>query len=72
MSDIQAKWMTVAFIAMVIAITILYDVIVYHFCGPHATISRVCGEAMDRYPVMILWVTFGLGILLGHFHLSAW
>lgn len=72
MSDQEARWLTVGFILALVAITIGYDVAIMHLVGSDATISRVCGNAMHRYPILTAWTLVGVGMFIGHVFLSAW
>lgn len=66
MTEQEAKLLTLAFILLIAALTIAYDIWVIRNFGPPASISRVCGDAMRAYPVITVWVIIGLGIYLGH------
>jgi hypothetical protein len=68
----EAQQLTAAFILFVIAMTIGYDVWVVRTFGGDATISRVVGICFHRYPIVFAWVLIGVGLFIGHVHLSAW
>lgn len=72
MTEHEARWVTVAAIAFLVAATILIDVALFHYFGSDATISRVCGMAMKAYPILTVWTIFGLGLFVGHVLISAW
>jgi hypothetical protein len=68
----EAQWLTVAFILFLVAATVSYDIAIIHWFGSEASISRVCGYAMRKYPVIAAWMLIGVGIYVGHTWLSAW
>ena len=72
MTTQQAQWLTAAVIFLLAASTILWDVMAMTAWGPDATISRVCGLVMDRYPLITWWLLIGVGLFLGHVKIPAW
>jgi hypothetical protein len=62
----QARWLTVAFLAAWTAVAISYDVVIVTRYGPEASISRVLGWLLARWPVVGVAVVFWLGLLFGH------
>lgn len=72
MSVVEARQLTAAYMAVVVILTILYDVVIITKFGPDASISRVCGMAFEAYPLMFAWVLLGIGLYLGHVHVPAW
>lgn len=71
MSIVEARQLTAAYIAAIVALTILYDVWVITKFGPDASISRVCGLAFNAYPLTFAWFLIGLGLYVGHVHIPA-
>ncbi len=66
MSDQAAEWMTLAFIAGVVFLVVIYDLAVIHAWGLDASISRVLGRLIARQPLAFVVIVFSLGAFVGH------
>lgn len=71
MSVVEARQLTAAYMACVVILTVLYDVVIITKFGPDASISRVCGMAFEAYPLTFAWFLIGVGLYIGHVHIPA-
>jgi hypothetical protein len=66
-----AQWLTLAFLALVTALVVAYDVFVIASYGPDVSISRVLSRLCGRWPSIGLALVFWIGVLVGHVWLPA-
>jgi hypothetical protein len=71
MTTSQAQWLTLWFTAAITLTVLGYDLLVIRAYGPDASISRVVGRLLERYPSALLALVFWLGLLVGHCWLRA-
>ena len=66
LTPIQAQWLTLAFVLVVTALVIGYDVLAIRAWGVEASISRVLRQLFAACPTLFVALVFWLGILVGH------
>jgi hypothetical protein len=71
MTTVQAQWLTLVFLLAVFVLIIGYDLLIIRACGPDASISRVVGRFLARWPQAAIVLLFWLGLLIGHVWLPA-
>lgn len=54
--------MTKALLVALVFFLAAYDVAIWWYCGPEATLSRVILSCSQRCPI----IAFALGVLIGH------
>jgi hypothetical protein len=71
MTTPHAQWLTLFFLAAVTALVVGYDLLIIRAAGPDASISRVLGWLLVRWPLTAVALLFWLGLLIGHVWLPA-
>jgi hypothetical protein len=71
MSTVQGQWLTLFFLAAVTALVLGYDLLIIRAAGPDASVSRVVGRFLARWPLTAFALLFWLGLLIGHVWLPA-
>ncbi len=71
MTTQEAQWLTLFFLAAVTAAVLGYDLLIIRAAGPDASISRVVGRLLARWPLTAFALLFWLGLLVGHVWLPA-
>jgi hypothetical protein len=66
----QAQWLTLAFLLVVSATVVSYDLLIIRAAGPDASISRVLGRLLELPSAFVVFV-FWLGVLVGHVWIPA-
>jgi hypothetical protein len=66
MDNVQRQWVTLGLMILFAAAIIASDVWLMKAHGVRATYSMVTADLLDRYPVALVVVVFGLGVLIGH------
>jgi LPS O-antigen subunit length determinant protein (WzzB/FepE family) len=66
LTPVQAQWLTLAFVLVVTAVVIGYDVLAIRTWGVEASISRVVRQLFGACPTAFVALVFWLGILVGH------
>ena len=66
LTPVQAQWLTLAFVLVMTALAIGYDVLAIRAWGFDASISRVLRRLFGASPTLFVALVFWLGILVGH------
>lgn len=66
MTTSQGQLLTLGFIIATTVIVVAYDVAIIQACGAEASISRVVRHGINRYPILLITMVFGFGMLVGH------
>jgi hypothetical protein len=70
-SQNQAQWCTLILCVAATAQILGFDAIWIRLYGLDASISRVVGRLLERYPSALLALVFWLGLVVGHVWLPA-
>lgn len=70
MTTAEGQWVTTAFLLIVTAVIVGFDVVIVNWAGVDASISRVLRYTFDRYPTAAVAFYVWIGILIGHIGLS--
>jgi hypothetical protein len=66
MTPQASQWLVLAFLVVMLAVTVGFDVASHQLYGPDATISRVLHRIIGRYPTITLAIVFAMGVFTGH------